>query len=226
MQNIKQSFIFYASFYDAIECLSDKKRLKMYDAIAKLALKNEETELKGEEKRLFCLIRPQILANLKRYEDGQKGGRPKKEKVEEIKTTGFENKKPNENENVNNNENVNINVNGLGFQKKEKIDPYINPINDYFCKEYQKVFNVKPHLLLNQRNKLAELASELDNFKETLPTVLNKLKTIEFDLPNFNANYLWLLKDDNYIKVLSGTYDKRVTGAEQFLSCEVDEYGN
>ena len=39
---MKESFIFYASFFEAICELDDKKRLKMYDSITNLALKNEE----------------------------------------------------------------------------------------------------------------------------------------------------------------------------------------
>ena len=51
------------------------------------------------------LVKPQIDANNKRYENGQKGGRPKKSGTE--KTNGFKNEKPN----VNENENENVNVN-------------------------------------------------------------------------------------------------------------------
>ena len=107
------------------------------------------------------------------------------------------------------------------------MDPYINPINEFFIQEYQKVFKNKPYLLNNQRNKLTELAAEIDDFRETIPIVIEKLKSIDFDLPNFTANYTWLLKDDNYIKVLSGTYDKKKSAIEKEIeNYEVDEYGN
>lgn len=121
----KESFVFYASFYEALQDLKDKDRLKIYDAICELALNNKETKMTGLPKTIFTLVKPQILANKKRYENGKKGGRPKKETngFEEEKTNGFENKKtngykktetktkPNENVNVNENENVNVNVN-------------------------------------------------------------------------------------------------------------------
>lgn len=113
-------------------------------------------------------------------------------------------------------------------EKSNKPDPYINKTNSIFIEEYQKVFNSKPYLMANQRNKLAELAAEIKNFTDTVPTVLEKLKNVEFSLPNFTANYIWLLTDDNYIKVLSGTYDKKKT--EWDLYCEEmrgkDPYGN
>lgn len=125
VEKIRESFIFYRSFFEAIEELDDKKRLKMYDSIAKLALKNEETDdLKGICKQLFTLIKPQITANNKRYEDGKKGGRPK-QKI----TSGSSEKKPNENENVNVNVNVNENVEGecKGETEDENISPPAPP---------------------------------------------------------------------------------------------------
>lgn len=112
-------------------------------------------------------------------------------------------------------------------EKSNKPDPYINKTNSIFIEEYQKVFNSKPYLMANQRNKLAELSAEIDNFTDTIPTVLEKLKNVEFSLPNFTANYIWLLTDDNYIKVLSGTYDKKPDPWEEYCKAKGrDEYGN
>ena len=38
----KDSFVFYSSFFEALQDLKDKDRLKLYDAICNLALKNIE----------------------------------------------------------------------------------------------------------------------------------------------------------------------------------------
>ena len=118
--------------------------------------------------------------------------------------------------NINNNE-----------KNLKKSDPYVNSINEFFIQEYQKVFEHKPYLMHNQRMKLVELAAEIDDFKETIPIALEKLKNIDFKFSNFTPNYIWLLKDDNYIKVLSGTYDRIKTEWEIYdENYEVDEYGN
>ena len=121
---MRESFIFYRSFFEAIKNLDDKKRLKMFDLIANFALNSEEIENKYEIcEQLFTLIKPQLSANNKRYEDGKKGGRPKKEK-----TTGFSEKKPNEN--------VNENVIEKEKNKKEKTNGFVIPtldaISSYF----------------------------------------------------------------------------------------------
>lgn len=72
MAKEKESFVFYKSFYEALQDLKDKERLKMYDAICELALNENEIKLTGLTKTLFTLIKPQILANTKRYENGKK----------------------------------------------------------------------------------------------------------------------------------------------------------
>lgn len=108
-----ESMVFYRSFYEALEGLSDETKASILDAILRYGLYNEEPKLKGVETSLFRLIRPQIDANTERRENGKKGGRPRKPK-----TIGFENEnhrllksKPNENVNVNVNANVNENDN-------------------------------------------------------------------------------------------------------------------
>ena len=206
---MKESFIFYASFYKAIEELDEKKQLKLYKSIMKLALENEENEkLTGIEKAIFELIKPQILANNKRYEDGQKGGRPRKNKTtgfEKEKTTGFENKKPNVNVNVNDNENENVNVNVNGGIKK--TDPYINPTKTFFISEYQKVFNTKPYLSNSDCIRLTELSSEYPEIREIIPTAILKLKKISFDDINFKPTASWLLKSNNFERVMNGEFD-------------------
>ncbi len=206
---MKESFIFYASFYKAIEELDEKKQLKLYKSIMKLALENEENEkLTGIEKAIFELIKPQILANNKRYEDGQKGGRPRKNKTtgfEKEKTTGFENKKPNVNVNVNENENENVNVNVNGETKK--TDPYINPTKSFFISEYQKVFNTKPYLSNSDCIRLTELSSEYPEIREIIPTAISRLKKISFDDINFKPTASWLLKSNNFERVMNGEFD-------------------
>ena len=136
----KESFIFYKSFFDALEELPDDLRLKMYDAIAKYALKGEEIELSGISKAVFTLIKPQINANHQKYENGCKGaefghlgGRPKKPQENPKETPTETQKKPQRNpkqtpnENDNDNENVNdiitpiIPYEGNGDSDREKF---------------------------------------------------------------------------------------------------------
>lgn len=129
-----------------------------------------------------------------------------------------------------NTDNKNTDKNTINLEKK-KTDPFIKShLEVYFSNEYKKEFNSTPYMLINQRNKLLELNAEIENFKATIPEALKRLKNIRFKDIDFTPNYIWLLKDDNYIKVLSGVFDKPISESEQFfkegMAKGVDEYGN
>jgi hypothetical protein len=114
----KNSFIFYRSFFEAIFEVKNEEKLQIYEAISNYALNKIEPNLKGTAKAIFILIKPQLDANNTRYENGNKGGRPKtktkpKRNQNETKT------KPNENENEN--ENVNENKKEGGVKKMTEI---------------------------------------------------------------------------------------------------------
>ncbi len=106
----KDSFIFYRSFYEAVEGLEDVDRLAVLDAICKYALNQKETELQPVPKALFTLVKPQLEANHKKFINGSKGGRPKTKTKPKDNLTKT---KPKPNVNVN----VNANVNKEGFDK-------------------------------------------------------------------------------------------------------------
>ncbi len=119
---MKDSFVFYASFYEAISNLPGDTQLEVYNAICKYALLGEPPELSPIAKAMFTVMRPVMDAASARYEasvaNGKKGGRPKKENLEKpsenlkgLETGNLEKPSPNLNVNVNDNDNVNVNVN-------------------------------------------------------------------------------------------------------------------
>ena len=78
---MRNSFIFYRSFYESIKELTPEQQSEVYTAVFEYSLNQNEVELSGISKAIFTLIKPQLDANLKRYENGSKGGRPKKEET-------------------------------------------------------------------------------------------------------------------------------------------------
>ena len=118
---MKESFVFYRSFYEAISDLDDKNQLQIYKAICEYALNFEKIELKGISNTVFKLIKPQIEANNKRFINGSKGGNPNFKKGQRnpyypLEKDNLDNQKitntlPNENDNVNVNDNYNVNIN-------------------------------------------------------------------------------------------------------------------
>lgn len=79
---MKDSFIFYRSFFDVLKEVPDETKLNLINAMAEFALNDKEISLNGMAKALFVLIKPQLEANAKRYQNGKKGGRPKQTKPE------------------------------------------------------------------------------------------------------------------------------------------------
>ena len=84
MNKVRDSFIFYRSFYEAVQELDEKDKIATYDAIISYALNRVEPDVQGAAKAIFKMAKPQIDANQKRFldgcegaEHGAKGGAPK-----------------------------------------------------------------------------------------------------------------------------------------------------
>lgn len=129
---MRDSFVFYRSFYDAIKDLPRDVQGEIYTAIMEHSLYGKETEnLKPIAHSVFTLMKPQIDVNNKRFENGKKGGRPKsgnepdgnqEETKEKPSNNQSETKsKPNVNDNVNANVNANENKDNTpnGVSKKD-----------------------------------------------------------------------------------------------------------
>ena len=138
----KESFVFYRSFYDAIEEMPKKHQLDIYKAIACYALDNKEPTFSGVVSALWKSFRPQLDTSARRYklarENGEKGakygvkgGRPRKkesEKSDDKKPLkGISEKPLNVNDNVNVNVNDNANANDNGSASQASASAFIAP---------------------------------------------------------------------------------------------------
>jgi hypothetical protein len=114
---MRESTVFYRSFYEAIKELDAELQAVVYSAIFEYALNFNEVELKGVAKTVFTLIKPQLDANQKRFENGNKpkakqviSKQEAKPKQETSKVEANVNVNDNVNANVNDNGNVNVNA--------------------------------------------------------------------------------------------------------------------
>ena len=112
----RESFIFYRSFFEALTGMDKISQADCLMAIADYALNGTDPMLTPEVRMFFTLVKPQLDANTKKYENGCKGakfgkfgGRPRKNPTETPKKP-LENPKgtPNDNDNDNVNDNDNI----------------------------------------------------------------------------------------------------------------------
>lgn len=129
---MRESFVFYSSFYDSISYLPEDSQFRIYKAIFCYEFEWIEPQLEWIEDAIRKLIKPQLDANNKRYLDWCKGGRPPKKTTGlwKWKTTGSWKKKPNDNEN----DNVNENENEISSNEEPPTAEYGNKfVNEFIC---------------------------------------------------------------------------------------------
>ena len=158
--------LIYRSFYEAIKELNKEDQADVWAAVHEYGLNRNEIELKGISKTIFTLIKPQLQANLKRFENGNKA------KVKQSKS------KPKANNNNNNNVNNSIVDKQKNFLNKLKVHQndfdkdllnnfylYWSEANENTKKlrcELEKTFEIKRRLQTWQRRQ-KELNPKSDN---------------------------------------------------------------
>lgn len=109
---MRDSAVIYRSFYEAMDGLDPETKASLWEAICELSFNMKEIQLTGVAKNIFRLIKPQIEANIKRYENGLKP----KQKQEQSKTEAKQKQEQskhltNDNDNVSVNESDNVSKN-------------------------------------------------------------------------------------------------------------------
>ena len=101
---MRDSAIFYRSFYEAIDNLpSRSQKEQVYSSIFDFIFKNIEPQLKGNSLSVWILIKPQLIANQIRYENGSRSKTQAKQKQDVSESQANKNvfnKNENKNENV------------------------------------------------------------------------------------------------------------------------------
>lgn len=75
---MRDSMVFYRSWFDAARNLNPKDFKAAILAVADYGMADKEPELSGFAESFFTMAKPFIDVNTKRYENGKKGGRPRK----------------------------------------------------------------------------------------------------------------------------------------------------
>ena len=168
----RESFIFYRSFYEAVADLDKESRCTIYDMICRFALYGEEPDVKGTEKIIFRLIKPQLEANIKRADGAKRGGRPRKETDETpSETIGFENKKPSETigfENEKPSETIGFKnekpSETIGFENEKPNYNY----NENYNKNSNENVNENPNQELEGKIAAADAATQTDRVSDSV----------------------------------------------------------
>ena len=171
----RDSFVFYSSFLEAIECFPDEVQIVLYRAVVNYALHDIEPELKGAEKGIWALIKPQIDASINRREgapNGKKRGAP----------IGNQNarKKTNQNNSKNNSEN---NSKTIQKQFKNNSDLFVlqnSDGNTHSINELDKTKNKKNKLNVNVNVNVNDNANSVCKKK----TIHTHQEAVFFDTQN------------------------------------------
>ena len=227
----RETFIFYRSFRDAFNALDKDVRLRMYEAVINYGLDLVEPHFEGIEKVLWTLIRPQLEANNKRFENGCKGGAPignqnaRKQPKDNRETTKKQprnnQKQPNNNNNNNNNNNENdirtlktsFKVSSFGANDAP-ADPEIDfeKIKGSWNDEAQKSHSLMPKLRSMQKQRQKQIAARIREYGEEVFFDAMKNAVASDFLNGKNrrgwiASFDWFVKPTNFAKVVDGNYN-------------------
>ena len=97
----------------------------------------------------------------------------------------------------------------------KKVDPFINPVKTFFSEQYTQIMGKTPRLSFMECQRLTELASENPDIKEIIPEAIKKLKVLKFDGISFSPSASWLLKGNNFERLLNGEFDAPETEYER-----------
>ncbi len=145
---MRESMVFYRSFYESVEDLPPEEFKSAVMAILGYGLDGKCEEVSGVSKSILALVKPQIDKNNKRYENSLKGGRKSTDNQTETKPEPNANQvetklKPNRNQTETKpepNDNVNVNDNDIkentlkGVKEKRFAPPTPENVREY-CRE-------------------------------------------------------------------------------------------
>lgn len=155
IQNKRDSFIFYRSFFEATKWLKIDEKAQLFDAICSYALDGETKNLDGTAKGMFELVKPQLDANRKRFENGcvKKQKRSKKEAKKKQKGS-----KSKANDNVNVNEECK-----LELKLESQLPIFIN--KDLFNSFVEMRKKIKKPLTEHAKELLLKDLTKFENLK-------------------------------------------------------------
>ena len=146
----RDSFIFYRSFFEASKHLNSDQKADLFSAICSYSLDNEIIELDDMCTAMFSLIKPQLEANYKRWQNGCKKkqiiSKPQaKQKQKRSKTQA--------NVNVNVNDNVNENIYRKFAHLKISVNDYEKLIKDYSIEQVVEIIDQIENYAGNKKYK-------------------------------------------------------------------------
>lgn len=217
----RDSFVFYKSFFEAIENCPVEQQRDIYRGIVLYALFGTMPEFEGVAKVVFTLVKPQIDANNKRFLNGKKGGAPKGNQnarkqpktTEKQPTVDLKNNQETTEKQPNVNVNVNDNVNGNGNvddNSNKKLNQHsINLLRSARGNEEEDFANelLNDTIFWEQTAvslHVSDLGWKSETLKSLLPQFVAEIKAKNDPSANFqhfrNRAFGWLRSQSDYAR--------------------------
>lgn len=159
--------VIYRSFFEAIKEIPKASQAEVWNAVFELGFNFQDSELTGISKTVFTLIKPQILANIRKYKNGAK---PKQNgsKTEARNKQNGSKTEGNVNDNVNDNEKIHNDI----FRSMWKAQIWVESI----CMKFDSIpDDVRAHID-NFRKECILKADLKANEKEAKNHFINWIK--------------------------------------------------
>ena len=178
---MRDSFIFYRSFFEATEPLTKEQKAELFDAICEFALNEKNIKISTLPSAMFSLIRPQLEANRVRWENWKRGWRPTN-KQETITET-----KPNDNQTLtktkaNVNVNVNANVNDIinNIETEENLQSIKQKKQTVDFEQFRNLYDKKVWKPKAEKKRYTLKYSEQVECLEKLPAYITTIKDKQY----------------------------------------------
>ncbi|WP_284461597.1 DUF6291 domain-containing protein [Chryseobacterium sp.] len=223
----RDGFVFYRSFYEGIKDLPRDIQGEVLTSIMEYGLNGVTTEnLKPVARAIFTLIKPQIDANNQKFINGKSGGRPPKEKPnhnqEETK------QKPNNNQSITKQEpKEKVKVKDKVKEESKSIPPLPPSPEDLFPDENKEVGKVNelvayfhencsrlPKVQVISKTRKSSINARINDYGfDKVKEVMNIAGKSNFlageNRNDWKADFDWILKPTNFVKVLEGNYNNK-----------------
>lgn len=146
---MRESIVFYRSFYEAIKELPAEEFRNAVMAIMEYGLNDSEIDTSGVAKAILIMAKPQIDKNNKRYENGLRGGTKPKQNQNETKLESNSN------------------------QTRTKLEPNLNQSG---TKAEPKRTNPEPNDYVNDNDNVNDIKESEEKKPRFYPPTLEELK--------------------------------------------------
>ena len=238
----RDGFVFYASWLEAIKNLPREIQGEVLTAIIEYGLYGETTETpKPITSAMLAMVKPQIDANNKRYENGTKGGRPPKSETKpkpndnqtETKPEPKEKEKDKDKDNI-----ISLTDNNIiqkentsnEVSKKDELSFHPDKVDYVALMDFfNKTFNGKLPTIktMTDARKKAIKARIAQYGKQAVFDVMKKVYQSTFLLGgndrNWKCDFDWIFKQEHFTKILEGRYDNGTSAGQRNTTDEKRE---